>query len=133
MPHISRQFLKGDSERKLVQAMLHTLATKGTGVRRARIARELLTGVERLMLAKRLAVVVLLARDVPVDAIAGKLMVSPSTVSRLRKEIEAGKFDETLKAARRDKIDDLVMSFVKTIVLGPRQRTASRWRWLKDY
>lgn len=133
MPHISRQFLKGETEKELIRTMLDTLSLKGSASQRRQIHWELFTGVEKLMLAKRLAIIVMLAREVPVEAIAQKLMVSPSTVSRLRAAVEAGRFAETVKAARRNKFEDVVASMLKTLVLGPRQRTEPRWKWLEDF
>lgn len=133
MPHISRQFLKADMEKRLIRAMVDTLSLKGGPKQRADIHWELFTGVERLMLAKRLAIIVMLARGVSVDAIAEKLMVSPSTVSRLRVGVESGKFATTIKAARRNKVEELVAAVLKTLVLGPRQRTEPRWKWLEDF
>lgn len=85
------------------------------------------------MLAKRLAIIVLLARDVPVDAIAEKLMVSPSTVSRLRAGVESGKFATTVQAARTSKFERVVTDVLKTLVLGPRRRGKSRWKWLEEF
>jgi transcriptional regulator with XRE-family HTH domain len=70
---------------------------------------------------------------VPVDAIAEKLMVSPSTVSRLRTGVEAGKFATTIKAARKNKVEEAVATILKTIILGPRQRTEPRWKWLEEF
>lgn len=132
MPHISKQFLKGDAEKRLVDALVGTVTVKGSARRRDKIFRELLTGIERLMLAKRLAIVVMLARGIPVDAISDKLKVSPSTVSRLRGSVEAGNYSETLRATKREKVDDLVIALFKTLALGPRQRNAPRWQWLRN-
>lgn len=113
--------------------MLDTLSLKGGASQRSQIHWELFTGVEKLMFAKRLAIIVMLARDVPVNVIAEQLVVSPSTVSRLRAGVEAGKFGTTVKAARKNKFEEVVATILKTLVLGPRQRTQSRWKWLEDF
>lgn len=125
--------MKGDTEKKLIRAMIDTLSLKGDSKQRSQIHWELFTGVERLMLAKRLAVIVLLARGVPVDAIAQKLMVSPSTVSRLRAGVEAERFKTTVDAARKSKFEKVVATILKTLVLGSRQRGKSRWKWLEEF
>ncbi|MDP4020513.1 MAG: Trp family transcriptional regulator [Candidatus Adlerbacteria bacterium] len=131
MPHISRQFLKGAAEQELVQEMLDTLSVKGSPARRKKVARELLTGVERLMLAKRLAVVCMLGEGVAFEEIARKLKVSPSTVSRLWRQVQGGKFKETLQSIQKDKTNARLLALIEALVM-PRSRNAARWKFIDE-
>ena len=133
MAHISRQFLKGDMEKKLVRAMVSTLTSKGSAPRRADICWELLTGTERLMLGKRMAIVCLLARGLSFESISEKLMVSTSTVSRINLSIEKGMYTKIVKAAQLKKSDDVLLKALLALLsLLPRDRHAPRWKHIDE-
>jgi len=131
MPHISRQFLKGNAEQELIQEMLDTLSVKRSPSRRKKITRELLMGVERLMLAKRLAIICMLGEGVAFEEIARKLKVSSSTVSRLWREMQKGRFKETLSAIQSDKTSTKLLALIEALVM-PRSRNAPRWKFIDE-
>lgn len=106
MPHVSRNKLSPKVEKDLIHA-LDVILTK--------ISREedlnifllsLLSPTERVMLAKRLAIVILLKEDLPDSRIAETLKVTRVTVSRLRYYIESrGKgYDVALNILKDEKI-----------------------------
>ena len=131
MPHISRQFLKGDKEQVLIEALIDTLSTKASPAVRKKIIREMLTGTERLMLAKRLAIICMLGEGVPFEDIGTKLKVSSSTVSRLWAAMQKGAFQETIRAAKNSKTSKLV-EFLEFVLSAPRSRHASRWKFIDE-
>lgn len=131
MPHISRQFLKGSAEQELIQEMLDTLSVKGNPSRRRKVARELLTGVERLMLAKRLAIICMLGKGVSFEEITRKLKVSSSTVTRLWEQIQQGKFKEILQSIHNDKTSTRLLALIEALVM-PRSRNAARWKFIDE-
>ena len=131
MPHISRQFLNGDKEQILIEALVDTLSTKASPALRKKIIREMLTGTERLMLAKRLAVICMLGEGVPFEDISTKLKVSSSTVSRLWAAMQKGAFQETIRAAKNSKTNKLV-EFLEFVLSAPRSRHASRWKHIDE-
>ena len=131
MPHISRQFLKKEAEQKLVQEMLDTLSLRGSPRRRMKIARELLTGVERLMLAKRLAVICMLGEGVAFEEIARKLKVSSSTVARLWTYMQRGRFKDILESMHKNKLSTRLLALAEALVM-PRSRSAARWKFIDD-
>jgi len=55
------------------------------------------------MLAKRLAIILMLADDHSLYHIQKILLVSPSTVARLRDTFDAGDFDHILKIFKKEK------------------------------
>lgn len=132
MPHISRQFLKGNLERKLVLSLIENITRKGNAKSRSALCSELLTGTERLMLAKRLAVVCLLGKGVPFEQISKELKVSSSTVARLWTAMQQGKFKETIRTIKLSKLDKFILSFFTVLLAGARPRYAPRWKFLKD-
>ena len=131
MPHISRQFLEGDAEQKLIQEMIDTVSVKGTPAKRVKVARELLTGVERLMLAKRLAIICMLGKGVAFEEIAKKLKVSSSTVARLWGQMQRGKFKETLKFIENNKLNTRLLALTEALVM-PRSRNKPRWKFIDE-
>lgn len=131
MPHISRQFLKGDKEQVLIEALVDTLSAKASPVIRKKIIREMLTGTERLMLAKRLAIICMLGEGVPFEDISTKLKVSSSTVSRLWAAMQKGAFQETIRATKNSKTSRLV-EFLEFVLSAPRSRHTSRWKFIDE-
>jgi DNA-binding transcriptional ArsR family regulator len=131
MPHISRQFLKDNAEQKLIQEMLNTLSIKGSPTERRKVAKELLTGVERLMLAKRLAIICMLGEGVSFEEITRKLKVSSSTVTRLWEQVQKGKFEKTIESMQRDKTSTRLLALIEALVM-PRSRNAARWKFIDE-
>lgn len=131
MTHISRQFLTGDAEEKLIRVMIDTLCVKGTPARRRKIARELLTGTERLMLAKRLTIICLLGEGVSFEQISKQLKVSPSTPPRLWEAMQRGKFKTTIQSIHKDKLSTKTLGLIDAL-LFPRGRHAPRWKFIDE-
>lgn len=131
MPHISRQFLKGEAERKLIDTMISTLSIQGSPARRKKLAKELLTGVERLMLAKRLAIICMLGEGVPFEEISKTLKVSSSTVARLWEQMQKGKFKGTIETVHKNKLSTKILNLAEVFLI-PRPRHAPRWKFIDD-
>lgn len=89
MPHVSRNKLDLKAEQKLIQ-ILDLVLTK---IQREEQINEflvaLLTPTERIMLAKRLAIIILLKEGLPESQIAETLHVTRVTVSRLQFFLES--------------------------------------------
>jgi transposase len=64
------------------------------------LAAELLSQTERVMLAKRLAVVVMLTRGYSFSQIETMLSVTPQTVSRIFRELKKGNYRKISRYAR---------------------------------
>lgn len=115
MPHISRKKLDKTAEHKLLQTLELVLA-KITRVEEVDIFfLSLLTPTERVMLAKRLAIIILLNEGLPDSRIAEALNVTRITVSRLRyfSEARGEGYDLAIKILKNEK----AMEDVKILLL----------------
>lgn len=92
MSHVSKQKMDPETARRVVDTLLTSLLSSGAARGKARI-RALLTPTERIMLAKRLAIITMLERGDSYYGIMKLLRVSVSTVSRLDKTRVRGDFD----------------------------------------
>lgn len=106
MPHLSRYKLSKKTERELIKNLELVLAklTKEEEMRGFLLS--FLTPTERLMLAKRLAIAVLLKENFPDSHIASTLHVTRETVSRIQLILEArGEgYESALRKLRSEKI-----------------------------
>ncbi|QQG46517.1 MAG: hypothetical protein HYY55_01580 [Candidatus Niyogibacteria bacterium] len=133
MPHISKRKLKKKAFLKMndrFYAVMASLKDKNFG---RLFFGDLLSSTERIMLAKRLAVILMLFNKYPFTVVEKTLKVSPSTVGRLWKGMRGGDFDN-IKAIivdakkKRGFIDDL--EILLSAGLPPRGR--GRWKWFYD-
>jgi Trp operon repressor len=115
MPHLSRNPLSPHAEKELVKALelILTKLTKEEDMNVFLLA--LLSSTEQLMLAKRLAMVILLKEGVPESEVAQSLHVTRGTVTRMQLFVEArGRgYEIGLRVLENDKI----MKEVKGILL----------------
>jgi uncharacterized protein YerC len=116
MPHVSRNKLSPKIEKELIYALdiIFTKITKEEEIDLFLLS--LLSPTERVMLAKRLAIVILLREGLPDSQIAQTLNVTRVTVSRLRYYIESrGKgYDIALNILR----DEKAIQEVKTTLIS---------------
>jgi len=89
MPHISKRRLGKKAEKELIRNFELVLAKISKETEMQDFLGSLLTPTERIMLAKRLAIVVLLKEDVPQTSISNALNVTQATVSRMQLFLEA--------------------------------------------
>lgn len=101
MPHISKRFLQKEKyleiHKQLYKIIKELSRTGGAKL----IFDELFTKTEKLMLAKRLAIILLLDKDESIYAIENTLKVSPSTVARISLLCEEGKFKDLVKEIKK--------------------------------
>ena len=69
------------------------------------VVNELFTGTEKVMFAKRLAIILMLDSKIPQHRIVNLLKVSPTTVAKISLGIELGKYNTILRISKKDKID----------------------------
>jgi len=94
MTHISKRVVSTATLKQIDELILASFTDTGTKERQ-QIFRELLTKTERLMLAKRLAMLSLIQKNVSTFHISRLLQVSPSTVARFEVEVDQGKYRHT--------------------------------------
>lgn len=132
MTHISRKKIKKDVAGELADQFLTFLALARTKQDARVLARELLSQTERVMLAKRLAVVVLLVRGYSFSQIEDALGVTGQTVVRIWKQIREGKFEKIVRYARKHtghfKSESFMDMFIRIIHIGMPPRSGKRWQ-----
>ncbi|MEK7132623.1 MAG: Trp family transcriptional regulator [Patescibacteria group bacterium] len=101
MTHVSKRKIGYQIERQIVDAFMSALFSTSLARGKARV-RSILTSTERIMLAKRLAIITMLERDQSYYRIEQTLNVSGSTIGRLHKRLVAGDFDPLCRVFGRN-------------------------------
>src|SRR3989338_7823142 len=128
MPHVSRKTLTGRQRAALVSEFSRTMKKSG---HRERVLQGLLTATEALMLAKRFAAIVMLAREVPPYRIHRSLGITQTTVARLARAHDRGAYSEIAAFVERQKGRERFWSNLELFLqagLPPHGR--GRWKWL---
>ncbi|MDP2648498.1 MAG: Trp family transcriptional regulator [Patescibacteria group bacterium] len=125
MAHVSKKKILPDTEHRIVDALMRSLVSTNAKRSKARV-RALLTPTERIMLAKRLAIITMLERGESHYRIMQTLNVSVSTVGRLDKQRCRGEFDPLLRVFNRNLsfLDflELFMAAGMPSIAGPRHQ-----------
>ena len=105
MPHISNKKLNARLSEKLFGKLVSVLGKAQDKQYLNNVMNELFTSTEKIMLAKRLAIVLMLVNNIPQHRIVDILKVSPTTVAKASLRIEIGKYTTILNISKREKID----------------------------
>lgn len=92
MPHISSKKLDEKNFKKIYDQLISVFDTAGTSRRSDIFLNELFTDTEKIMLAKRLAVVCMLYEGVSKTYISEILFLSPTTINKISLKYEIGKY-----------------------------------------
>ena len=101
MTHVSQKKIKKEVATELADQFITFLATARTKKDARVLARELLSQTERVMLAKRLAIVVLLVRGYSFTQIQDVLGVTRQTIVRIWTRVKHGEYAKIVRYARR--------------------------------
>lgn len=127
MPHVSSKKLKKETLNKLYsefgKAFEKSARKSGTKF----FLGDLLTRTEKIMLAKRFAVIYLLSQEVPVSYISGSLSMSPTTIFKMSLKYDIGKYSSLLKTLEKDKTD--IWEILEKILKAGLPPRAGRGRW----
>ncbi len=129
VPHISKHKPEQKVIDNVYSTLLDNLTTKGTSKDRTLVAAELLTNTEKIMLAKRLAIICMLGEGFSFEDIQETLRVSPSTVGRIWAAMQKGLFDQTIRILKKNKVNKGILSILATLLTAPRPIHAPRWDW----
>lgn len=105
MPHISSKKLDSKLSEKIFDKLLVVLGQAQNKNLLSLVVNELFTHTEKIMFAKRIAVILMLDNNIPQHRITELLKMSPSTIAKMSLKIEVGKCDAILKVSKRGKID----------------------------
>jgi uncharacterized protein YerC len=101
MTHVSKRKIGSQIEKRIVDAFMDALFSTSVARGKARV-HSILTPTERIMLAKRLAIITMLERDQSYYRIEQTLNVSISTIKRLHERLMAGEFDPLCRIFNRN-------------------------------
>lgn len=124
--------MKSRVEKRIKDNFLRSILSGGSARRQA-ILGELLTQTEKIMLAKRLAMIVMLENDFSYYRISKTLKVSTSTLKRLHRHILAGSYRQILTSLTGNRADAIIRFLEKILefrmppIAGP-----GRWKFLDE-
>ncbi|MDP3941142.1 MAG: Trp family transcriptional regulator [bacterium] len=116
MPHISKYKLDKAAEHRLIKTLELVLSKITKEEDTSAFLLALLTPTERIMLAKRLGIIILLKEGLPESRIASTLHVTRITVSRMQLFLEArGKgYELAIEILKKEKVmEDLKILLLK--------------------
>ncbi len=123
MTHVSKHKISPQTEKKIVDAFMRALFSTSLARGKARV-HAILTSTERIMLAKRLAIITMLEQGNSDYTIMKTLNVSISTIRRLDRKLQAGHFDPLCRVFNRNLsfLDyvELFLSAGMPSIAGPR-------------
>ena len=100
MPHISKRLLEKNKFLDIHKQLYKILSTLSRSGKANVIFDELMTKTEKIMFAKRLAIILMLDQNESIYAIEQVLKVSPSTVARMSVLYDNGAYSKLLKEFR---------------------------------
>jgi len=127
MPHISSKKLKKEHLQKLYSEFSVALEKSAKKSWVKLFLNDFLTRTEKIMLAKRFAVIYLISKDVPSSYIAEALCMSPATIARMSLKYETGKYSSLLKTIKKE--DENIWGILEKILRAGLPPIAGRGRW----
>ncbi|HEY4513607.1 MAG TPA: Trp family transcriptional regulator [Candidatus Paceibacterota bacterium] len=132
MPHVSSKKLKKENLNKLYSQFSKAFEQSVRNSKTKFFLGELLTKTEKIMFAKRFAVVYLLSKDVPLSYIAESLGMSYSTIFRMSLKHDIGKY-YSLIGSIENKRTETWKILEKILRAGLPPRTGrGRWKFLYE-
>lgn len=130
MPHVSSKKLKKEHLNKLYNEFGTALEKSAKKSWMKFFLNDFLTRTEKIMLAKRFAVIYLLSKDVPSSYISEALGMSPATIARMSLKYNVGKYSSLLKVIT-DENKDIWKILEKILKAGlPPRAGRGRWKFL---
>ena len=127
MPHVSSKKLKKEHLQKLYNEFSSALEKSAKKSWIKFFLNDFLTHTEKIMLAKRFAVIYLLSKDVPDSYIAESLCMSPATISRMSLKYDIGKYSSLLRTVKKEDRD--IWKILEKILRAGLPPIAGRGRW----
>lgn len=132
MPHISSRKVKKETLNKLYKEFGKAFEKSAHKLQASLFLNDLLTKTEKIMLAKRFAVIYLLSQEVPVSYIAESLNMSYSTIFKMSLKYDIGRYSSMLKSIDQEK-ENLWKILEKILRAGlPPRAGRGRWKFLYE-
>lgn len=132
MPHISKRKLKKEQFEKIYEKLVLIFNNAGENKKSRLILEEFLTPTEKIMLAKRLAIIFMLNEKVSIHHISDALFVSPSTVDRISLRHQFGEYSHISEITKKNRPE--IWEILKILILiGLTPRVGkNRWKWFYE-
>lgn len=127
MPHISSKKLKKEHLQKLYDELGIALEKSAQKSWVKLFLNYFLTRTEKVMLAKRFAVIFLLSQNIPSSYISESLLMSPATIARMSVKYDIGKYSSLLKAIHNENKN--LWEILEKILRAGLPPRAGRGRW----
>ena len=138
MVRVSERPVKNETLLKISNQLVTYISSIQTKSNAEKFLDELLSDPERIMLAKRLAIVVLLERGHSYKTIERTLKVSSNTIARISGEKDKGRYKFiakscSLKRSRSRREDSAFWDYIELVLLaGMPSMGRGRWKFLDD-
>ncbi len=131
MPHVSKKNLNSEQMKKLKKELVRAFERASADVKTSNVFHEFFTYTEKIMFAKRMAVITMLKKDISHYMISQALGMSTSTIARLSVRYEKGKYEHILKhAVGKKDFWKKIESILKLEGIMPPIAGKGRWRML---
>lgn len=127
MPHVSSKKLNKENLQKLYNEFASALEKSAKKSWIKMFLNDFLTRTEKIMLAKRFAVILLLSNGIPVSYIANSLCMSETTVFRMYNRYDIGKYNLLLKSIKKENGE--IWKILEKILKAGLPPIAGRGRW----
>jgi uncharacterized protein YerC len=132
MPHVSKNKI---SEKVMSKIKKDLISVISKPVNKKTIIEDIFTETEYIMIAKRLAIIILITKGFSKYRISKNLKVSISTVIRFQKDIDLGRYSNLQKIVNSKQKSDVKIVDVleKVLLMGmPAYVGKGRWSWLNN-
>ena len=132
MPHISNKKIKDEFYEKIYSQLVSIFDTAGSNLQSNVLLKEFLTYTEKIMFAKRLAILFMLNEGVSKNYISHVLLVSPSTIARISLKYEQGKYLYLSRIIKKNHKN--IWDYMEKIITAglPPKIGRGRWQWLNE-
>ena len=132
MAHVSKKRLKRKTFKRISEELLMVFNLAQNKEELVPLFNELITKTEKIMLAKRLAIILMLSKEIPQHRIVKALKVSPSTVAKMSLHLEIGKYQSVLKLSSKQGFN--IIEFLEFMLSGAGMMPKhGRGRWKKIF
>src|SRR3989344_202796 len=133
MPHISKRKLEEKFVKDLFLEIVSVFEKAGRRGELKRVLGELLTPTEKIMFAKRLAVISMLAQNIPIHVIADNLSMSSSTIDIMSLRFEVGSYSHVVENCIKKTEIVNIKNMIQTVggIMPPRSGKG-RWKSLDN-
>ena len=131
MPHISSKKLSDKHFEMLYEQLVGLVSQSGKSVTWSML-NQFLTRTEKIMFAKRLAVISMLSKGLSSYDISNTLHMSPATVARMSLKYEENKYNQIIKMLMRNKASTVVDVIEAILSPAPSGRAKARRRIIDE-